>query len=82
VIVNSVFSGAGQIVVGTVLTIIGIIGWPITAVTIFRDEQQGILGLSWAAVIISGYGIVAGGLAIRAAERVEKKVEDQTGVDL
>lgn len=80
--IPALFSGAGQVGVGMVLTVLGIIGWPITAVTIFRGEPQGILGLSWAALIVSGYGLVAGGLAIRAAERVEEKVEQQTGVDL
>lgn len=29
-----------------------IIGWPIGALTVFRDEPQGILGLSFLAIII------------------------------
>lgn len=32
-----------------------IVGWPITALTVFRSEPQGILGLSWLALIISSY---------------------------
>lgn len=30
-----------------------IIGWPISAVTVFRSEPQGILGLSFLAIIIA-----------------------------
>lgn len=33
--------------------------WPITALTIFRDEQQGILGLSFFAIIITCVDIIA-----------------------
>lgn len=29
-----------------------IIGWPVGALTVFRDEPQGILGLSFLAIII------------------------------
>lgn len=29
-----------------------IIGWPIGALTIFRDEPQGVLGLSFLAIIV------------------------------
>jgi hypothetical protein len=36
----------------------GIVAWPLTAFTIFKDEPQGILGLSWAAVIYTGYQIL------------------------
>jgi hypothetical protein len=35
-----------------VLLIGSIIGWPVSAVTVFRSEPQGILGLSWLAIII------------------------------
>lgn len=36
-----------------VLLIGSLIGWPVTAVTVFRHEPQGILGLSWLALVIS-----------------------------
>lgn len=36
----------------------GFVAWPVTAFTIFRDEPQGILGLSWVAVIYTGYQIL------------------------
>jgi hypothetical protein len=32
-----------------------VIGWPVTALTIFREEPQGILGLSWLALTITGF---------------------------
>lgn len=36
-----------------VLLIGSVIGWPLTATTVFSDEPQGVLGLSWLAIIIS-----------------------------
>lgn len=30
-----------------------IVGWPLSAATVFADEPQGILGLSWLAIILS-----------------------------
>lgn len=36
----------------------GLIGWPATALTIFSDEPQGVLGLSWLAVIFTGYQVL------------------------
>jgi hypothetical protein len=41
-----------------VLLIICVIAWPVTSLTIFRHEPQGILGLSWAAIIISMLEVV------------------------
>ncbi len=35
-----------------VLLIGSIVGWPATALTVFRDEPQGILGLSFLAIIL------------------------------
>lgn len=35
-----------------VLLAASLVGWPLTAVTVFRSEPQGILGLSWLAIII------------------------------
>lgn len=36
-----------------ILLIGSIIGWPVSALTIFRSEPQGILGLSWFAIILT-----------------------------
>jgi hypothetical protein len=35
-----------------ILLIGSVIAWPVTAVTVFRDEPQGILGLSFLAIIL------------------------------
>jgi hypothetical protein len=35
-----------------------IVGWPATALTLFRDEPQGILGLSWLALTITAVDIL------------------------
>ncbi|HEX6682970.1 MAG TPA: hypothetical protein VF062_09260 [Candidatus Limnocylindrales bacterium] len=36
-----------------ILLVGSIIGWPVSAITVFSDEPQGILGLSWLAIILS-----------------------------
>lgn len=41
-----------RIVAAWVLLLGSVIGWPVSALTIFRDEPPGILGLSWLAIII------------------------------
>lgn len=43
----------------TVLLIGSVIGWPITALTVFSKEPQGILGLSWLAVILTAIDILS-----------------------
>lgn len=35
------------------LLIAAVIGWPVSAVTIARNEPQVVLGLSWIAIILS-----------------------------
>jgi len=34
------------------LLAISVIGWPLSAATVFRHEPQGVLGLSWASIIL------------------------------
>lgn len=41
------------------LLIGSLIAWPITAVTIFKDEPQGVLGLSWFAVTLTALDIIS-----------------------
>lgn len=36
-----------------------IVGWPATALTVFKNEPQGILGLSWFAIILTAVNILA-----------------------
>lgn len=38
---------------------ISIVAWPITSFTVFAEEPQGILGLSWFAIILNALNIVA-----------------------
>lgn len=49
-----------------------LVAWPATALTIFRDEQQGILGLSWFSVIQSCVILIA-------TTDVRKKEEERDG---
>lgn len=35
------------------LFILSILAWPVTALTIFHTEPQGILGLSWLSIILT-----------------------------
>lgn len=41
-----------------VLLVGSVIGWPASAVTVFRTEPQGILGLSWLAIIIESASLL------------------------
>lgn len=43
---------------GWIMFVGGIVGWPVTALTLFTNEPQGILGLSWIAVIYSGFQVL------------------------
>lgn len=52
------FNPKNRIVFAWVLLIGSIIGWPATALTIFRQEPQGILGLSWLAIILTSIDIL------------------------
>lgn len=40
------------------LLVISLIGWPVTALTIFKDEPQGILGLSWLAISLTALDVL------------------------
>lgn len=73
----AVFGARAQVALGVLLTCAALVGWPLTAVTVFSGEPQGILGLSWLALILAGYNLVATGLGYRATERVEKVVVEQ-----
>jgi hypothetical protein len=41
-----------------ILLVGAIIGWPTTALTVFRDEPQGILGLSFLAIILEAASLL------------------------
>lgn len=48
-----------RIYFGWGLLVASILAWPITALTVFKDEPQGILGLSWAAIILTAIDILS-----------------------
>lgn len=41
-----------------ILLIGSLIGWPLGALTVFRDEPQGVLGLSFLAIIIESASLL------------------------
>ncbi len=41
-----------------ILLIGSLIAWPVTALTVFRDEPQGILGLSFLAIILEAASLL------------------------
>lgn len=48
----------GRTKLGWALVIGSAVGWPLTALTIFSEEPQGILGLSWLAILLTGVDIL------------------------
>lgn len=42
-----------------VLLVGSLIGWPISALTVFAHEPQGILGLSWMSLILTAVDILS-----------------------
>lgn len=45
----------GQVYISTFIIISSVIGWPVTAMTIAKDEPFIILSISWLALIYAGY---------------------------
>ncbi len=41
-----------------ILLVAATLGWPVTALTVFRDEPQGILGLSFLAIILEAASLL------------------------
>jgi hypothetical protein len=39
--------------------VVTVCGWPITALTVAKDEPQFVLGLSWMALTLTGLDILA-----------------------
>jgi hypothetical protein len=48
------------------------IGWPVSALTVARDEPQFVLGLSWGAILLTALDIVS-------TSDVREKQEDERG---
>lgn len=47
-----------EVALGVVLLVGSLIGWPLTAMTLAKDEPQFILGLSWLAITLTAYDIL------------------------
>ena len=48
-----------RLIAAWVLLIGSAIGWPLSALTVFADEPQGILGLSWLAIFLTAIDILS-----------------------
>lgn len=36
------------------LVAVCVVAWPVTALTVWRDQPQGVMALSWVAIILTG----------------------------
>lgn len=55
---NALFSPRAQLIIGWTFLVGGLVGWPLSAFTVARDEMPVILGLSWIAIILTAWGII------------------------
>jgi hypothetical protein len=55
---NIVFSPRTQLVLAWIIFAVSIVAWPVTAVTVFSTEPQGILGLSWFAIVLGAWNTI------------------------
>lgn len=53
-----------------VLLVGSLVAWPVTALTVFRGEPQGILGLSFLAIVVTA-------LDVLSTQDVRKQQEDE-----
>lgn len=53
--IKKIMSPNGQVYFSTFIILSSLIGWPVSAVTIAKDEPFVILSISWLALIYSGY---------------------------
>jgi hypothetical protein len=77
--VNALFSPRAQLILGWGLLIGSLIAWPVTAWTVFAQEPQGILGLSWGAIVLNAWGIIVAcqiNKDVQCAEPAQAKEED------
>jgi uncharacterized membrane protein YfcA len=68
--VNALLSPKALVIVGWVFLVASLIGWPLSALTVARDEPQFILGLSWLAIAFTAFDIVI-------STTVNKEVSDK-----
>ncbi len=51
-------SKPGRVRLAAVLLVVSILGWPVSAVTIARDEPPTVLGLSWMAIALTALDVL------------------------
>jgi hypothetical protein len=70
---ESALSPHAQEVVGFILLVLSLIGWPLSAFTWARSEPPFILGLSWGAVVLTAYCIL---VAARADKHIQEGMDE------
>jgi len=70
---RKLFNPRNRIYFARILLSVAVIGWPITAMTLFKDEPQGILGLSWLAIILTSVDILFTTTVEDEAEKKEQR---------
>lgn len=55
---NALFSPRAQLVFAWLLLIGSLIGWPLSQLTLARDEPPFVLGLSWFAIVMSAWNTI------------------------
>jgi hypothetical protein len=56
-----------------------VIAWPVTSLTVFRGEPQGVLGLSWVALILSAANTILTAIVNRKTDGTS---DDDVGPDV
>jgi hypothetical protein len=55
---NALMSPKAQLVLAWVLLIGSLIGWPLSQLTVARDEPAFVLGLSWFAIVLGAWNTI------------------------
>ncbi len=60
-----------RIRLAVVFLVASLVGWPLSALTVARQEPQFVLGLSWLAIVLTALGVLATTDVRREQERDE-----------
>jgi hypothetical protein len=52
-------SAASRLRIAWIVVVISIVGWPLTALTVAREEPQFVLALSWLAITLTALDVLA-----------------------
>ena len=55
---NALFSPRAQLIFAWVLLIGSLVGWPLSQLTVARDEPPFVLGLSWFAIVLGAWNTI------------------------